>query len=502
MRKTKIMVTIGPQSRDVKTLGELIEAGMDCARLNFSHGTHAEHAEVIRNLRKLSELHGRTVAILQDLGGIKLRLGKIAQPVRLNRGDEVWMTADEASDQPEVLPFPEPGVLRNLKVDDLVYIADGTICLEVLDLQGLRVHCRVRNGGVVSSNKGVNLPGVRVDLPVLTEKDKVDLKFGVEREVDWVGVSFVRTAEDVREAKAYLERIGSKALVMAKLEKREGIQPDNLDGILKEVHGVMVARGDLGVEIPMEEVPLVQKNIVELANVAAKTSCIATQMLRSMVDSPTPTRAEVSDIANAVLDGCDSILLSDETAMGHYPVEAVKVADATIRQAEKIYPYYRDYASRDRTEAIAGAAAGLVKSLHAKPIVLTSTGRAAFEVARFRPEGDIIVFSHDPKVLRKVALGWGLAPMGVLPPEPDVPKLVALIIQAALDTTMVGEKDVVTIVHGFLTGVTGTTNTVQVLDVHEYLTNTRQTLEHQAAPAPAPAADVKPRSRRPAAARR
>jgi pyruvate kinase len=252
----------------------------------------------------------------------------------------------------------------------------------------------------------------------------------------------------------------------------------------------------------MEEVPLVQKNIVELANVAAKTSCIATQMLRSMVDSPTPTRAEVSDIANAVLDGCDSILLSDETAMGHYPVEAVKVADATIRQAEKIYPYYRDYASRDRTEAIAGAAAGLVKSLHAKPIVLTSTGRAAFEVARFRPEGDIIVFSHDPKVLRKVALGWGLAPMGVLPPEPDVPKLVALIIQAALDTTMVGEKDVVTIVHGFLTGVTGTTNTVQVLDVHEYLTNTRQTLEHQAAPAPAPAADVKPRSRRPAAARR
>jgi pyruvate kinase len=313
-----------------------------------------------------------------------------------------------------------------------------------------------------------------VDLPVLTDKDKVDLKFGVAQEVDWVGVSFVRTAEDIRDAKGYLNSIGSQALVMAKLEKREGIDPVNLEGILKEVNGVMVARGDLGVEIPMEEVPLAQKHIVKRANEAAKTSCIATQMLRSMVDSPTPTRAEVSDIANAVLDGCDSILLSDETAIGHYPVEAVKVADATIRQAEKIYPYFRDYESRDRTEAIAGAAAGLVKSLHAKPIVLTSTGRAAFEVSRFRPANDIIVFSHDVSVLRKVALGWGLAPMGVLPAERDVPKLVSMIIRAALDTKLVSEQDVVTIVHGFLTGVTGTTNTIQVLDVHEYLTSTSQ----------------------------
>jgi pyruvate kinase len=474
MRKTKIMVTIGPQSREPHILGQLLEAGMDCARLNFSHGTHAEHGEVIANLRRLSGEMGRPLAILQDLGGIKLRLGQIAEAVRINRGDEVWLVPDATSNQPNVLPFPEPGVLRNLKVDDLFYISDGTVCLEVLEKQGLKIRTRVRNGGVITSNKGVNLPGVRVDLPVLTDKDKVDLKFGVAQDVDWVGVSFVRTAQDIRDAKAYLDSIGSKALVMAKLEKREGIDPVNLEGILKEVNGVMVARGDLGVEIPMEEVPLAQKHIVKRANEAAKTSCIATQMLRSMVDSPTPTRAEVSDIANAVLDGCDSILLSDETAMGHYPVEAVKVADATIRQAEKIYPYFRDYESRDRTEAIAGAAAGLVKSLHAKPIVLTSTGRAAFEVSRFRPANDIIVFSHDASVLRKVALGWGLAPMGVLPAERDVPRLVSMIIQAALDSKLVSEQDVVTIVHGFLTGVTGTTNTIQVLDVHEYLTSTGQ----------------------------
>ncbi|MBM3942280.1 MAG: pyruvate kinase [SAR202 cluster bacterium] len=486
MRKTKIMVTIGPSSRERHVLRELIEAGMDCARLNFSHGTHAEHREVIQHLRELSvELH-RPVAILQDLGGIKLRLGKIAEPYRLNRGDEVWIIPDPSSSRTNFLPFPEPGVLKNLRVDDLIYIADGTICLEVLATRGLEIQCRVRNGGVVSSNKGVNLPGVRIDLPVLTEKDKVDLKFGVAQDVDWVGVSFVRTVEDILEAKAYLSSIGSKALVMAKLEKREGIQPHNLEGIMKEVDGVMVARGDLGVEIPMEEVPLFQKTIVKQANEAARTSCIATQMLRSMVDSPTPTRAEVSDIANAVLDGCDSILLSDETAMGHYPVEAVRVADATIRQVEKIYPYYRDYASRDRTEAIAGAAAGLVKSLNAKPIVLTSSGRAAFEVARFRPGADIIVFSHEPAVLRRVALGWGLAPMGVLDPEKDVPKLVKLIIHKALDTKLVEEHDTVTIVHGFLTGVTGTTNTIQVLNVHEYLTQSEQLATAEETPVPAP----------------
>ena len=467
MRKTKIIATIGPVSRDPETLEKLILAGMDCARLNFSHGTFPEHEEIIHNVRRLSEKHGRQVGILQDLGGVKLRLGQMDEVLNLNHGEEYRVTPDESSSHPDIIPFPEPGVLRNLREGNLIFISDGIVCLEVLETNGLEIHTRVRNGGTISSYKGVNLPGVSIDLPVLTEDDKAALRFGVEQQVDWVAVSFVRTGEDVRYAKAFLESIGSRAPVMAKLERGEGI--DNLDAILEEVDGVMVARGDLGVEIPMERVPIVQKEIVRKASEAAKVSCIATQMLRSMVVSPTPTRAEVSDISNAVLDGCDSILLSDEIAVGQYPVEAVRVADITITESEKIYPFHKDFRSRDRTQAIALGASRLVRELHSKPIVVTSTGRAAFEVSRYRPEGDIIVFAHDEETLRKLCLGWGLQPSGVIPPEQDIAKLVSMLIGGALSTGLVTESDVVTIIHGSLTGVSGTTNTIQVLDVQEYL---------------------------------
>ncbi len=475
MRKTKIIATIGPVSRDTETLEQLILAGMDCARLNFSHGTFAEHEEVIHNVRRLAEKHGRPVSILQDLGGVKLRLGQMAEGLNLNFGEEYLVTADESSSDPAVIPFPEPGVLRNLQEGNVVFISDGTVCLEVLEADGAQVRARVRNGGTISSYKGVNLPGVSIDMPVLTDDDKAALLFGVEQGVDWVAVSFVRTGKDVREAREFLQSIGSQAPIMAKLERSEGI--DNLDEILREVDGVMVARGDLGVEIPMEQVPLVQKEIVRKANEAAKSSCIATQMLRSMVVSPTPTRAEVSDISNAVLDGCDSILLSDEIAVGAYPVEAVRVADITIRESEKIYPYYKDFRSRDRTQAIAAGASRLARELNSKPIVITSTGRAANEVSRYRPEGDIIVFAHDEATLRRLSLGWGLQPSGVIPPEQDISRLVAMLMRGALETGLVSESDVVTIVHGSLTGVSGTTNTIQVLDVGEYMSRYAELVE-------------------------
>ena len=467
MRRTKIIATIGPASRDPETLGQLIAAGMDCARLNFSHGTLAEHAEVIRTVRQLARQHGRLVAILQDLGGIKLRLGHLEEAVQLNHGDEITISPEERSTRPDVLPFPEPAALRNMQPGDRVFIADGTVCLEVLGADGLARTARVLNGGILTSYKGVNLPGVSIDLPVLTDKDKIALQFGVEQAVDWVAVSFVRTVQDVHDAKAYLHQLGSQAPVMAKLERGEGI--DNLDAILPEVEGVMVARGDLGVEIPMERVPGVQKIVVKKANEAAKLSCIATQMLHSMVVSPTPTRAEISDITTAVLDGCDAILLSEEIAVGQYPVEAVRVADVTIREAEKMYPYNKDLSVSDRTQAIAASAARLLQTLRAKPIVVTSTGRAASEIARFRPDSDILVFSHDEAVLRRLCLGWGLCPVSVIPRERDITKLVALLIQETLSAGLVSDTDVVMIVHGFLTGLSGTTNTIQVLDVQEYL---------------------------------
>ena len=471
MRKTKIIVTIGPSSNDEETLSRLIADGMDCARLNFSHGTHEEHATAIERIRRLAKEQNRTVGVLQDLGGIKLRLGRLKENQQLNIGDEVEMTADRESATPGVLPFPQPGVLSNLEVGNFVFIADGTVQLEVTEATPHRVYCRVLSSGVVSSYKGVNLPGVPIDQPVFTEKDKADLLFGVEQQVDWVAVSFVRTAEDIHYARGYLNAAGSKALVMAKLERGEGI--DNLDSILPEVDSVMVARGDLGVEIPMERVPRMQRLIVDKANAAGKLVVIATQMLRSMVISPTPTRAEVSDVSNAVLEGTDAILLSDETAMGQYPVEALRMAVSTINEAESedMYPYYNDLASHDRTQAITAAAAGLVRTLESKPIVLTSTGRAALELARYRPANDILAFSHDPAVLRKLCLGWGIQPTGVIPVQPDVAELVYQVLQSALDLGAVSEDDVVTIVHGFLTGVSGTTNAVQVLSIREYLEN-------------------------------
>ena len=482
MRKTKIIATIGPASRSPETLDRLVAAGMDVARLNFSHGTLEEHAEVIANVRAASERHNRPVAVLQDLGGNKFRLGHMEEAAQLNYGDDVSIINEPRSASPNLLPFPEPDILRSMRPGNLVYISDGTVCLEVLEITPeLEVKTQVRNGGNLSSYKGVNLPDVPIDMPVITESDKVALQFGVEQEVDWVALSFVRTGEDVRYARAYLNQLDSRAPVMAKLERRECIT--NLDDILQEVDGIMVARGDLGVEMPMEEVPVIQKDMVTRANRAGKISSVATQMLRSMVNSPTPTRAEVSDIANAVLDGCDSILLSDEIAIGAYPVDAVRIADAAIVQAETVYSYYTEFPQRDQTQSVTWGATQLTKSLNAKPIVITSTGRAAYELSRFRPENDIIVFSHDSAVQRRVCMAWGLNPKGVIPAEPDVAKLVTMLVDAAMATGMVSERDVVTLVHGFMTGVTGTTNTIQVLNIQEYLDHIGRNAVSSAAPA-------------------
>ena len=481
MRKTKIIATIGPASRSPEILDRLVAAGMDVARLNFSHGTLEEHAEVIANVREASRRNNRPVAVLQDLGGNKFRLGRMAEAIQLNFGDHISITNEPESDSPDRLPFPEPAILQSLRPGNLVYISDGTVCLEVLEVTpDLEVKTSVRNGGNLSSFKGVNLPDVPIDMPVITESDKIALQFGVEQNVDWVALSFVRTGEDVRYARAHLNQLNSQAPVMAKLERRECI--DNLDDILREVDGIMVARGDLGVEMPMEEVPVIQKNMVKKANEAGKISSVATQMLRSMVNSPTPTRAEISDIANAVLDGCDSILLSDEIAVGAYPVEAVRIADAAIVQAEKMYNYYTEIPQRDQTQSVAWGATQLTKSLNAKPIVITSTGRAAFEMSRFRPENDVLVFSHDEAVQRRVCMAWGLAPKGVIPAEPDVAKLVTLLVDEAIATGLVSERDTVTLVHGFMTGVTGTTNTIQVLNIREYLSHIGRTAVPHAAP--------------------
>ncbi|MDA1128063.1 MAG: pyruvate kinase [Chloroflexi bacterium] len=472
MRKTKIMVTIGPSSSNPEILDQLIAQGIDCARLNFSHGTLAEHGEVIANIRRLSKKHGRPVAILQDLGGIKLRLGRIKEPILLNPGDVISLVPESETQEPGSLPFPQPGAFRNIAPGHNIFIADGTVRLAVTAASPSRVTATVQSAGVVSSYKGVNLPGVPIDDPVLTEQDKIALKFGVEQGVDWVALSFVRTSDDILYAREHLNAAGSEALVMAKLERGEGVA--NIDAILPEVDGIMVARGDMGVEIPMERVPIVQKQLVAKSNEAGKVSVIATQMLWSMVVAPAPTRAEISDVTNAVLDGCDVIMLSDETAMGQHPLEAFHMADVTVKETETIYPFFSDLSTRDRTQAITSAAARLVRSLGAKPVVVTSTGRAAFELARYRPNSDILAFSHDSAVLQKLCMGWGIRPGGVISPQQDMAELVASVIRTGLEGGTIEETDVITIVHGFSPGVSGTTNSVQVLDMREYLDHAKE----------------------------
>ncbi len=467
MRKTKIVATIGPASKDPAIMEQMLMAGMDVARLNYSHGTFDEHAEEIKTIRGLAARHNRHVAILQDLGGTKMRLGAIEGTFRLNVGDVVTLSSQTASRRKDVLPFPQPAIIQSLRPGNKVFISDGTICLEVTETANSSVTTIVKTGGLISSFKGVNLPGVAIERPILAEADMLAIKHGVQTKVDWLAVSFVRSARDLRDVKQYMESAGGAIPIIAKLERSEAIE--NLNPIMNEAQAVMVARGDLGIEIPMYRVPVVQKKIVELANKSAKLSVIATQMLRSMLVSPTPTRAEISDITTAVLDGCDAILLSDETAIGQFPVEAIKVAADTIAEAETIYPYYKEMVSVDRTQAIAEAATNLCKAVHAIPIVLTSTGRAAFEVSRYRPRNDILVFSHDEAILRRLCIGWGLIPIAAIAPEQEIPKLVRTLIDLSLKSGHVKEMDTVTIVHGFLTGVTGTTNTIQVLDLRQYL---------------------------------
>ena len=292
-------------------------------------------------------------------------------------GDLVSLVPERTSASAGVLPFPQPGVIRDLRAGNQVFIADGSVWLEVVEANGSEVKAVVRNGGAISSFKGVNLPGVAIDPPVLTPEDEAALRFGLDQEVDWVAVSLVRSAEDIQYARDSLNRIDSNALLMAKLEGAEGVA--NLDSILARVDGVMVARGDMDMELPMERVPVIQKEIALKASRSGKVSAIATQMLLSMVLPPSPTRAKVSDVTNAVLDGCDAIMLSDETAVGKYPIEAARVADATIREAETIYPYHKDLDSHGRTQAVAAAADGLVRSLGVQ-----TGGDHQYRAGRFR----------------------------------------------------------------------------------------------------------------------
>ncbi len=472
MRKTKIVATIGPATDKEEKIKELIKAGVNVFRFNFSHGTHQYHKSNLEKVRKVSKELRKPIAVLQDLSGPKIRIGKVLEPFYLNYEDRIKIVKKEIIGNKKEISINHPEVLDQLKVGDIIFIADGSISLKVIDKTEDGIVAKVIVGGLVSSKKGVNFPNVKLNIPAITEKDKEDIKFAVENEIDIIALSFVKTKEDVLEGKEILQELNSDIPLFAKIEKHEAIE--NLKEIIEAADGIMVARGDLGVEIPVEKVPVIQKKIIKLSNEHIKPVITATQMLMSMVTSPKPTRAEVSDIANAVLDGTDAVMLSDETTIGKYPVEAVKVMDKTIREAEKIYPYYqqKDHITKPSL-AVAQSSVVLAKNLKVKGIVVfTQTGTSARNVSSFRPDCKIIANVHHEKVLRRLNIVWGVEPYTVLEENEDADIMLCEFVEKAYKDRVIDEHHKFILTIGYPAGKPGTTNLIRLVkenDIHEIL---------------------------------
>lgn len=416
-RRTKIVATVGPATGDPDRLRALMEAGVDVMRFNFSHGTREEHLRRIEWVRRLSGELGRPVAILQDLQGPKIRVGQLQnhRPVVLEEGREVVISPDPEGGTADRLSTTYPQLPRELRAGDRILLADGELELRVTSVGPQEVRARVVRGGVLEEHKGINLPGVALQTPALTDKDVDDLRFGLQVGVDLVALSFVRRAEDVSRAREVMTQAGRMVPLVAKLEKAEAV--DHLNEILEASDGVMVARGDLGVELAPERVPILQKHIIRRANELGIPVITATQMLDSMVDHPRPSRAEASDVANAILDGTDAVMLSEETAVGKYPVEAVRMMDRIAVEVEATSPQlYQPPRPHERrlgiSEAVAAAACRLSHDLRAKAIVvITRSGRTAQLVSSCRPAEPIVALTEDDAVARRLCLWWGVHPV-------------------------------------------------------------------------------------------
>ena len=461
-RRTKIVATIGPASSSPDVLIPLMQV-IDGARLNFSHGTHEDHAQFARTIRDGQQEVGRPVALIADLQGPKLRVGDLDEPRVLERGAEVTIAGEDVSQDGD-LPIA-PAVLGSVLQPGFdVLIDDGAVRLRVARVERGRAICEVLVGGTVTSNKGVNLPGVPLPIPSLTKKDIDDLQFALELGCDYVALSFVRSASDVQALKTLIEASGSTAHVIAKIEKAEAVAV--LDDILRDADAVMVARGDLGVEIGAAEVPLLQKRIILRALERGKPVITATQMLESMIHAPEPTRAEASDVANAVLDGTSAIMLSGETAVGEFPLESVAFMDRIARAVEPSLGYRHEIPEAEDQptigQAMSNAACDIAEALEASAILVpTFTGRTASAVARLRPRRPIIGLTHHLHSLQHMALEWGVTPVHV-PEAADVEELWAASLEAARGTGIVERGDRVVITAGTAVNIPGSTNVIKV----------------------------------------
>jgi len=465
MARTKIVCTIGPASRSPETLEQLIRAGMDVARLNFSHGTQTEHLEVITTVRRIAERLGKSIAILQDLAGLKIRIGEIASgAVMLEAGAPFTLTTRQVLGSRQEVSVDYPHLTEDVQRGDKLLLSDGDLELEVIGTTGEDVHCRVITGGTLASRKGINLPARSITTPTVTDKDRDDLAFGLRHGVDYVAQSFVRTAADVLEVRGMIQDHGSTVPLIAKIETQDALT--SIDEIIDSVDGVMVARGDLGVAVPLATVPRLQKMLIGKANRAGKPVITATQMLRSMQDSPRPTRAEVTDVANAVLDGTDAIMLSEETAIGRFPLEAVRMMAAIAADAESVFPFeawiHRFETGGPLPDAVARAACSMAADIDAAAIVTcTQSGGTARRVARYRPRAPILAPTPHAETYRRLALVWGITPL-LNQSQPTTDELIAGAVGAALAAARVQRGDTVVITAGVPVGRAGMTNLIKV----------------------------------------
>ncbi|SFS71386.1 pyruvate kinase [Marininema halotolerans] len=467
MRKTKIVCTIGPTSENPEVLRSLMEAGMNVARLNFSHGSHEEHKERMDRIRAVGKELGKNIAILLDTKGPEIRTGVLGvDEIQLVAGQRFTLTAETVEGDASRVSISYPGLVNDVHPGSTILIDDGLIGLTVEEVEGNEIHCHIDNGGPLKSRKGVNVPGVSVNLPGITEKDVADILFGIQEGVDFIAASFVRKAADVMEIRRLLEENDADIHIISKIENKEGIQ--NLDAILEASDGLMVARGDLGVEVPAEDVPIYQKRLIEKCNDRGKPVITATQMLDSMQRNPRPTRAEASDVANAIFDGTDAIMLSGETANGKYPIEAVNTMARIACRAESSLRYQDLF--RDRKEAqevsipdsISQAVVHTASIMKSSAIITaTESGRTARLVSKYRPQASIIAVTVHDDVMRKLALIWGVHPVRS-EPVTTTDEMLQTAIRSSLGAGYVNHGDSVVITGGVPVGQSGTTNLMKV----------------------------------------
>ena len=470
MRRTKIVCTIGPAASSPAMIEKLIRAGMNVARLNFSHGSYDEHLEKIELIRSISAKLGMPVGILQDLSGPKIRIGKIASsPVCLERGRQFTFTTREVTGDGTQVTLPFPQLPSQIKRGQMIYVDDAKLEFKVVSTTDTEIVTKVVIGGELSSNKGFTVPGASYDVPGVTEKDKQDLRWGLEHGVDWVASSFVRSADDILPLRKVMREVDRRAPVIAKIERPEAVK--NIHGIIEAYDGIMVARGDLGIEVPIDEVPVIQKTIIRHCNRAGKPVITATQMLDSMMTNPRPTRAEVTDVANAIIDGTDATMLSGETAAGQFPVESVQMMDRVARRTEKSLDYRAMFERQmchptcDVTEAIGEAAVNLATDLRLPAIITcTFSGTTARLVSKFRPQARIVAAASNHETARRLTLSWGVQPIFVERAK-DTDSLIRNAVEAACDYKLIKRGDTVLMIAGVPVGVAGSTSLIRVLKV-------------------------------------